>query len=102
MRLPAMSKIYLQQNVFDAALERIHRLYDEFQEIIVNVSGGKDSTVILNLTLRVAQERGRLPVNVLFFDQEAEWDCVIDHIRAIMTDPPRRLLAFAQKRVPDG
>lgn len=80
-------KIYLKQNVWDAALERIRWLFDEFENIVVNVSGGKDSTVIWNLALKVAEERGRLPLKTMFIDQEAEWQATIDHIRLIMADP---------------
>jgi predicted phosphoadenosine phosphosulfate sulfurtransferase len=80
-------KIYLKQNVFDAALDRIRLLFDEFPNVIVNISGGKDSTVVLNLALIVAEEKKRLPLNVLFIDQEAEWQTVIDHIRVVMADP---------------
>jgi len=79
-------KIYLTQNVFDAALERIRYLFNEFPNIIVNISGGKDSTVIFNLAMRVAEEMGRLPLKVMFLDQEAEWQAVIDHIISIMYD----------------
>jgi len=79
-------KVYLKQNVFQAALERIRFLFDEFENIIVNISGGKDSTVCLNLALRVAKEKNRLPLTVLFIDQEAEWQIVIEHIRTIMYD----------------
>jgi predicted phosphoadenosine phosphosulfate sulfurtransferase len=81
-----MSKTYLKQNVYDAALDRIRRLFDEFPEVMVNFSGGKDSTVILNLSLKVAEERGRLPLSVFFLDQEAEWQTVIDYIRTVMND----------------
>jgi predicted phosphoadenosine phosphosulfate sulfurtransferase len=80
-------KIYLNQNVFDAALDRIRWLFDEFPNVVVNISGGKDSTVVLNLALMVAEEKGRLPLNVMFIDQEAEWQTVIEHIRIIMADP---------------
>jgi len=80
-------KIYLKQNVWDAALERINWLFDEFENIIVNVSGGKDSTVIWNLALMVAEQRGRLPLKTMFIDQEAEWQATIDHIRLVMHDP---------------
>jgi predicted phosphoadenosine phosphosulfate sulfurtransferase len=80
-------KIYLNQNVFDAALDRIRWLFDEFPNVIVNISGGKDSTVVLNLALMVAEEKGRLPLPVMFIDQEAEWQTVIDHIRVVMSDP---------------
>lgn len=80
-------RVYLPETVLEAALARIRRLYTEFPEILVNFSGGKDSTVTLNLTLQVAQELDRLPVKVLFIDQEAEWESVITYIRAVMADP---------------
>lgn len=51
------------------------------------MSGGKDSTVTLNLALKVAEEKGRLPLKVMFIDQEAEWDMVIDYMRRLMADP---------------
>jgi predicted phosphoadenosine phosphosulfate sulfurtransferase len=80
-------RIYLQQNVYDAALERIRYIFSEFPDVIVNISGGKDSTVIFNLAMIVAEELGRLPLGVMFIDQEAEWSLVIDYVREIMTDP---------------
>jgi predicted phosphoadenosine phosphosulfate sulfurtransferase len=80
-------KIYLPENVFDAALDRIRWLFDEFENVSVGFSGGKDSTTVLNLALMVAEEKGRLPLNVVFIDQEAEWQTVIDYVGAIMRDP---------------
>lgn len=82
-----MSKIYLRQNVFDAGCARIRRLFREFPNVIVNFSGGKDSTVTRELSLKVAEEEGRLPLKVLFLDQEAEWANVIDYVRQVMNDP---------------
>ena len=80
-------RIYSEKNVYDMALERIRYLFDEFKNIIVCTSGGKDSTVIFNLCKIVAKEKNKLPMKVMFLDQEAEWDSVIEHIREIMTDP---------------
>jgi predicted phosphoadenosine phosphosulfate sulfurtransferase len=76
-------KFYTDQTVYDAALDRIRYLYSEFDDVIVSFSGGKDSTVTLNMTLQVARELNRLPVKVAFLDQEAEWQCVVDYIRTI-------------------
>jgi len=83
----AMLRIYKKQNVYDAALDRIRYIFDEFPNITIAFSGGKDSTVILNLALKVAEERGRLPLPVFWFDQEAEWQLVVDYARRIKADP---------------
>ena len=80
-------KIYLKDNVYDRAMRRIRFLFDEFPNIVVNISGGKDSTVVLNLALQIAEEKDRLPLKVMFVDQEAEWQAVIEHIRHIYEDP---------------
>lgn len=75
---------YTDNNVFDAAKARINRIYDEFDDVVVAMSGGKDSTVVFELAYQVAKERNRLPVKLLFIDQEAEWQCAIDYIRTLM------------------
>ena len=80
-------KIYLNQNVYEAALDRIRFIFDEFDEVVVSFSGGKDSTVTLQMALIVAKEKGRLPIKVMFLDQEAEWQNVIDYNRRVMSDP---------------
>ena len=80
-------KLYKSTNVFDEALKRINWLFDEFENIVVGCSGGKDSTVVLNLCLKVAEERNRLPLTVMFIDQEAEWQHTIDYMKTVMADP---------------
>jgi len=87
-------KFYLPQNVYDAALDRIRWLYDEFEEVVVSFSGGKDSTTVFNLALQVAREKGRLPLKVLFLDQEAEWQSVVDYVREIGQTPDVQLLWY--------
>jgi len=79
-----MAVTYLKQNVYDAALQRINYLYDTHDDIIVSFSGGKDSTVMLHLALKVATERNRLPLKVFWLDLEEEWQCTADYIKSIM------------------
>jgi predicted phosphoadenosine phosphosulfate sulfurtransferase len=77
-------KIYSKKNVFDAGLDRIRMLFDEFEEVVVGYSGGKDSTVCLELSLIVAREKNRLPLKVMFLDQESEWKATIDLVEKVM------------------
>jgi predicted phosphoadenosine phosphosulfate sulfurtransferase len=77
-------KIYKNATVFEESLKRIRWIYEEFDNVIIGNSGGKDSTVITELAIVVARDMGRLPVKVLFLDQEAEWQATIDQIRYTM------------------
>lgn len=79
--------IYKQNNVFEEALERINWIYDNHDDVVVAMSGGKDSTVVFNLTLMVAKERGRLPLKVFWLDQEAEWQSTVDYMDSVMRMP---------------
>lgn len=77
-------KYYKEKNVYESAVERINYLFDEFSNIIVGFSGGKDSTIIYNLCLQISKERNRLPLNVMWLDQEAEWQSTVDIVKEIM------------------
>lgn len=77
---------YLKQNVWEAALERINWVFDEFPNVATAFSGGKDSTVVLQLALKVAKERKRT-LTVMFLDQEAEWRSVVEYARKISKLP---------------
>lgn len=76
--------VYKESNVFDEALERIRFVFDIFDEVIVAMSGGKDSTVVFNLAMIVAKEKNRLPLKVFWLDQEAEWQSTVDYMSEIM------------------
>jgi predicted phosphoadenosine phosphosulfate sulfurtransferase len=80
-------KIFKKTNVWDESLARIRMLFDEFPNVIVGFSGGKDSTIVFNLALIVAKEKNRLPLQVLFLDQEAEWQATINMVKKVMYMP---------------
>jgi len=82
-----MPYTYLEENVYDAAIDRVRFIYNECDDVIVSMSGGKDSTVLLHLARTVAKERGRLPVKVFWLDQEAEWQATENYMRSVMYAP---------------
>jgi len=79
-------KIYNQVNVLDKARERVSFIFDEFEDICVSISSGKDSTSLLYLCLQEAQKRNRY-IKVFFLDQEAEYQASIDIIETQMVLP---------------
>ena len=75
-------KEYSEINVFDAGIERIRYLFDAFDNVVVNFSGGKDSTCILNMSLLVAKELKR-KVTVNFYDEEAIHPPTIEYVERV-------------------
>ena len=76
-------KVFLDANVLDAALDRIRYCFASFDKVVVSFSGGKDSTALLNLTVKVARELGRLPVHAIFFDEEAIHPPTIEYVERV-------------------
>jgi predicted phosphoadenosine phosphosulfate sulfurtransferase len=81
----------IDQNCYDAAINRIRRIYDLCDKVIVSFSGGKDSTCILNLALQVAHERHKLPLDVYFVDEEACYPETIEYVERVRARPDVRL-----------
>ena len=46
-----MKKKYLDLNVYDSLMQRFKFIFEEFDNIYVSFSGGKDSGLLLNLLL---------------------------------------------------
>ena len=63
-------RMFLDINCVDAARQRIRHVYDTFDTVCVQFSGGKDSTACLLLAKEVHEERGLGPVKVIFRDEE--------------------------------
>ena len=72
-------------DVYQAAVDRIRWIFDEFDgKVMVTNSGGKDSTVIVEIAAMVAREKGHLPLRVMWLDQECEYQTTVDYQRYLM------------------
>jgi predicted phosphoadenosine phosphosulfate sulfurtransferase len=78
-------KKYRDQNVLDAARERIHYIFDEFDQVYLSVSGGKDSSVQMQLVRDVLEDRDRGETfDVLFVDLEAQYKATIEQMKTLI------------------
>lgn len=91
MAVPVLKKKEIETNVYDAAMARFRRLFDEFDTVAVSFSGGKDSTVCLNLALEAAHEAGRLPLDVYFWDEEAIQPETVAYVERVAARPDVRM-----------
>jgi len=88
-------KKYLDKNVYEAAKERLGYIFKNFRKMYVSFSGGKDSSVLLNMALDYAKRAGyKRKIGVLFIDLEGQYSLTIDHIREILSENAERLEVF--------
>lgn len=80
-------RLFLDINCVDAARQRIRHVYDTFDTVCVQFSGGKDSTAVLLLAKEVHEERGLGPVKVIFRDEEMVSPLVIDYVNYVREQP---------------
>lgn len=81
------TKIYKEINVYEAARERFRMVYREFDRVCVSFSNGKDSGVMLNMAIDAAREAGKLPVNALYIDMEAQYRHAIEFTQRMFSRP---------------
>lgn len=76
-----MKKKYIRQNVYDALQERLRFIFEEFNNIFVSFSGGKDSGVLLNMVLDF--QRKYYPdrkIGVFHQDFEAQYTVTTEYV----------------------
>ena len=86
-----LKQVYMPENIVDAAKRRIEYIFDEFEQIVVSISGGKDSTVLCWLALQEAHKRGR-KIGIFFLDEEVVYQSTIEQVRWLMTLYPENTI----------
>lgn len=80
-------KRFLDKNVYESAVERFDYIYTNFERVCVSFSNGKDSGVLLNLAIEAARRHGKLPVNALYIDFEAQYAKAIEFTHRMFSRP---------------
>jgi len=76
-----MTKEYSDQNVYEALLDRLKFIFDEFDNIFVSFSGGKDSGLLLNLTLDFQKKfYPNKRIGVFHQDFEAQYTVTTEYV----------------------
>ena len=76
-------RLFLDASCVDAARARIRHVYDTFDTVCIQFSGGKDSTAVLYLAKEVHEERGLGPVKVIFRDEEMVSPRTVEYIERV-------------------
>lgn len=76
-----MYRRYIAETVYDALQKRLQYLFEEFDNIFVSFSGGKDSGLLLNLTLDFQQKYyPEKKIGVFHQDFEAQYSATTEYV----------------------
>lgn len=76
-------RMFLDMSCIDAARQRIRHVYDTFDTVCIQFSGGKDSSAVMYLAKEVHEERGLGPVKVIFRDEEMVSPATIKYVEKV-------------------
>ncbi len=73
-------------NVYEASQERLKILFEEFDNICVSFSGGKDSGVLLNLCIDYIRNNNlNRKISVFHMDYEAQYQFTTDYVDQVLS-----------------
>lgn len=76
-----MKREYLEENVYDAFQKRMDFLFQEFDNIYVSFSGGKDSGLLLHLVMEYNKQHGyQKTIGVFHQDFEAQYQMTTEYV----------------------
>jgi Predicted phosphoadenosine phosphosulfate sulfotransferase len=78
-----MPKKYKEENVYVATMQRYEMIFKEFNHIYLSISGGKDSSLMLQLMAKKARELNK-KFSILFIDLEAQYNATIKHVEQLI------------------
>lgn len=82
-------------NVYDALIKRLDFVFNEFDKVVVSFSGGKDSGVLLSITMDYAKRTGNLQrLAVYHMDYEAQYTKTTEYVDRVFDALPAEVEGF--------
>lgn len=76
-------------NVYEALIQRLDFVFSEFDKVVVSFSGGKDSGVLLSITMDYAKRTGNLVrLAVYHMDYEAQYTKTTEYVDRVFNSLP--------------
>jgi len=76
-----------EKNVYEASIDRLDFIFKNFERIYLSFSGGKDSGVMLNLTLQYMRKNNiKKKIGVQILDNEANYELSLDFMHSILQE----------------
>jgi predicted phosphoadenosine phosphosulfate sulfurtransferase len=80
-----MKRNYKEKNVYDATLERLDFIFEEFNKIYISFSGGKDSGVMINMVADyIRKNKINKKVGVMIMDNEANYNLSLEFMHRVI------------------
>lgn len=82
-------------NVYEALIKRLDFVFSEFDKVVVSFSGGKDSGVLLSITMDYAKRTGNLGrLAVYHMDYEAQYTKTTEYVDRVFNSLPNGVDGF--------
>ena len=80
-----MNKQNTKKNVYELTQERLRMIFNEFDNIYVSFSGGKDSGILLELCIDYIRKNNlNRKIGVFHMDYEIQYRMTIDYVDRIL------------------
>lgn len=78
-------RVYKKKDVYQAAMDRIDYIFNNFERVYLSFSGGKDSGVLLNLCIKYMRENNiKKKMGIQILDNEANYEMSVEFMHRLL------------------